>query len=109
MQWKLKKGKWFVEKHDEINYEVVGISKLEYRRPRLQEYVDGLAEEDVINSTAKAFSLCESTEMNNEALESLTNLKGIGQATASAVMGAYQPQYYPYMSDEALNAVAGMY
>ena len=76
----------------------------------MQEYVDDLAEEDVINSTKKAFSLCdESTALNESALQALIELKGVGPDTASAVLATYQPEYYPYMSDEALSAVAGMY
>lgn len=57
----------------------------------------------------KAFSLCDSAALNDEALQALVELKGVGVDTASAILGTYQPQYYPFMSDEALGVAVGMY
>lgn len=38
------------------------------------------------------------------AIKILSELKGIGPATASAVLAAYRPDLAPFMSDEALAA-----
>lgn len=78
-----------------------------YRRPRLQKFIDNLEEADIISATTEAFSACESTAVNKFALQSAMKLKGVGPATASAILSVYQPQFYPFMSDEALNATAG--
>lgn len=77
------------------------------RCPLLEEHVESLREEDVINLTSTAFSYCESAALNNMALQVLIELRGVGVDTASAILSAYQPQYYPYMSDEALGVAIG--
>ncbi|XP_012068159.1 uncharacterized protein LOC105630802 isoform X2 [Jatropha curcas] len=79
MQWKLSRGKW---------------------RPRLLEFVSSLDEELVKSASQKAF---ESLPDVSKAVSQLTVLKGVGPATASAVLAAYAPDVAPFMSDEELS------
>lgn len=76
MQWKLTRGKW---------------------RPRLLDFVSSLDDSSVKSASEKAFkSLPDLTK----AVSELTVLKGVGPATASAVLAAYAPDVAPFMSDE---------
>ena len=88
MQWKLSKGKF---------------------RPRLQAFVDDLAADDVKRVSTEAFKQLgkagsvPSPTAAAAALVTITQFKGVGPATGSAVLSLYCP-HVPFMGDEALEA-----
>ncbi|KAG4211005.1 hypothetical protein ERO13_A02G079900v2 [Gossypium hirsutum] len=81
MQWKLTRGKW---------------------RPRLLDFVSSLDDSSVQSVSQKAFL---SLPDISKAISELTVLKGVGAATASAVLAAYAPETAPFMSDEELSSM----
>uniref|UniRef100_T1KPS9 Uncharacterized protein n=2 Tax=Tetranychus urticae TaxID=32264 RepID=T1KPS9_TETUR len=56
--------------------------------------------------STKAFKKCP-TNLHG-AISALVNLKGIGVATASAILCAYAPEICPFMADECLMSVPGI-
>ncbi|XP_016380218.1 uncharacterized protein LOC107717841 isoform X2 [Sinocyclocheilus rhinocerous] len=82
MEWKLTKGKF---------------------RPRLQQLIGSNSEEAVPNSTSKASGLMPDVQV---AITELCKLKGVGPATASAVLVAGAPGEVAFMADEAVESIA---
>jgi len=81
MRWKLMRGKF---------------------RPRLTELVQQNSEKEVKNTSEKAFKNYRNMK---EAIKELSKLKAVGPATASAIMAASNPEYYPFMADEAMESI----
>ncbi|GAA5878208.1 hypothetical protein JCM8547_003156 [Rhodosporidiobolus lusitaniae] len=76
MEWKLARGKW---------------------RPRLHSLA--LSNPDsLVRSTTSSASLAAPSS----ALTELSKLKGLGPATASAILALWYPETEPFMSDEAM-------
>ncbi|XP_075035224.1 uncharacterized protein LOC142097362 isoform X2 [Mixophyes fleayi] len=84
MEWKLQRGKF---------------------RPRLHQMVSSNSASLVENCTRKAFQLLPDV---SAAITELCQLKGIGPATASAVLSAGAPELTAFMADEAVESVPGL-
>nr|XP_057917182.1 uncharacterized protein zgc:112496 [Doryrhamphus excisus]XP_057917183.1 uncharacterized protein zgc:112496 [Doryrhamphus excisus] len=84
MEWKLTRGKF---------------------RPRLQQLVASNSEDTVEKCSSKAFGLLPDV---SAAIAELSTLKGIGPATASALLAAGAPEQAAFMSDEAMESIPGL-
>eukprot|EP00112_Aurelia_sp_Birch-Aquarium-sp1_P005926 Seg1666.18 transcript_id=Seg1666.18/GoldUCD/mRNA.D3Y31 product="hypothetical protein" protein_id=Seg1666.18/GoldUCD/D3Y31 len=83
MKWKLMRGKF---------------------RPRLTQLVEQNSVDDVKTISENAFK-----KPRNVAgpIKELSKLKAIGPATASAILCAANPEIYPFMADEVMEAIPG--
>ncbi|KAM3826929.1 uncharacterized protein M6D78_015062 [Vipera latastei] len=84
VQWKLTRGKF---------------------RPRLQQLVAANPREKVEEHTQKAFHQLPDVEA---AVKELNNLKGVGPATASAILAAGAPEMAAFMADEVMEILPGL-
>jgi hypothetical protein len=66
-------------------------------RSRLLNFVANLSDDNVRTASRKAFAALPNLK---EAIAHLSTLKGVGPATASAVLAAHTPSIVPFMSDE---------
>ncbi|ELU06856.1 hypothetical protein CAPTEDRAFT_164778 [Capitella teleta] len=85
MKWKLSRGKF---------------------RPRLIEFAASNSEEKVKASTEEAFQSASKGKLT-AAIKTLTELKGIGPATASAILTAGCGQEVAFMADESVWGILG--
>ncbi|KAK1319214.1 hypothetical protein QJS10_CPB04g01514 [Acorus calamus] len=83
---------------------LVKITVLIRCRPRLLGFVSSLDETHVDSASKKAFASLPDLA---KAVTELTVLKGVGPATASAVLAAYAPKVASFMSNEAMMAALG--
>ncbi|XP_047143966.1 uncharacterized protein LOC124817662 isoform X1 [Hydra vulgaris] len=80
MEWKLTKGIF---------------------RPSLQNLIKENDSNSVIKFSENAFKLVDTCE----AIKELCNLRGVGPATASAILTAFSPERFGFMSDESVKEV----
>jgi hypothetical protein len=82
MQWKLGKGK---------------------DRPMLMGLVNQNTNASVIAASTKSFALAGDGKWK-ESIQAMTELKGVGPATASAILSPLYPSLFVFMADEVLEA-----
>lgn len=75
-------------------------------RSRILDLVRINTELAVASTTKKAFKKASKDICG--AINALTSLKGIGPATASAILAAGYPEYCPYMADESMLSTPGV-
>ncbi|KAI8800195.1 hypothetical protein BJ742DRAFT_842504 [Cladochytrium replicatum] len=92
-------------------------------RPTLLKLVSSNLDAQVRTASAAAFRVLRSAFKSDSrtknveedlravkcALKEITELKGVGPATASAILSAYTPEYIPFMSDEAMLSIPALF
>jgi hypothetical protein len=82
-------------------------------RPRLLDFAKAANDKDIQEAYTKARTVVDSangdtdTEAVKQAMAALTALKGVGPATASALLQAMNPNFMSFMSDEAMLVALG--
>ncbi|KAI1321635.1 hypothetical protein EDD11_003115 [Mortierella claussenii] len=75
-------------------------------RPSLAKLAASNADADVKRVSQKAFNLVDSDL--RAAITQMAELKGVGPATASAILCAGAPEEVPFMADETMDSVPGL-
>lgn len=92
-----------------IHEELVQLMKWKQSRgrfyPQLSYLIKVNTPRAVMQETKKAFKKLPNIE---SAMTALSNLKGVGTATASALLAAASPEIAPFMADECLQAIPEM-
>ncbi|KAM3964536.1 LOW QUALITY PROTEIN: protein amun [Aphomia sociella] len=92
-----------------IHEELVQLMKWKQARgrfyPQLSYLIKVNTPRAVMQETKKAFRKLPNIE---SAMTALSNLKGVGTATASALLAAASPDTAPFMADECLQAIPAM-
>jgi hypothetical protein len=95
-----------------IHEELVQITKWKLMRgkfrPRLLDLVRINTETAVLQTSKKAFRKVYHAKNLSQAIGALVTLKGIGPATASAVLAAAYPEHAPFMADECMLSTPGV-
>jgi len=74
-------------------------------RPMLWKTLRGNSDDEVLGAASKAFQLADQDKYR-DAVVALTGLKGVGPATASAILYFYSDAF-PFMDDEVLECLHG--
>ncbi|XP_014367746.2 uncharacterized protein LOC106718229 isoform X1 [Papilio machaon] len=92
-----------------IHEELVQLMKWKQARgrfyPQLSYLIKVNTPRAVMQETKKAFKKLPNIE---SAMTALSNLKGVGTATASALLAAASPEIAPFMADECIQAIPEM-
>ncbi|KAG6445841.1 uncharacterized protein LOC115440723 isoform X2 [Manduca sexta] len=92
-----------------VHEELVQLMKWKQARgrfyPQLSYLIKVNTPRAVMQETKKAFRKLPNIE---SAMTALSNLKGVGTATASALLAAASPEIAPFMADECLQAIPEM-
>ncbi|GIX67485.1 hypothetical protein CEXT_168791 [Caerostris extrusa] len=91
--------------HEEL-IQIVRWKLMSKFRPRLTDLVRINTETAVLQISKKAFR--KKPKELAQAITALTNLKGVGPATASAILAAAFPDDVPYMADESMLSTPGI-
>jgi hypothetical protein len=71
----------------------------------LQKLIDANSPTQVVSCSSEAFNEIRSNNDWKAAINILCRLKGVGVATASAVLAVYAPNLCPFMADEVIESV----
>ncbi|KAG0312180.1 hypothetical protein BGZ97_011385 [Linnemannia gamsii] len=94
--------------HDEIVQLVAWKLKRGKYRPALAKMVAEHADTLVRRTSQQAFEIINSKSDLKAAISKMSELKGVGPATASAILCAGAPDKVPFMADESVDSVPGL-
>ncbi|KAG0068538.1 hypothetical protein BGZ89_004524 [Linnemannia elongata] len=94
--------------HDEIVKLVAWKLKRGKYRPALAKMVAEHADAVVRRTSQEAFDIISSKNDLKAAISKMSELKGVGPATASAILCAGAPDKVPFMADESVDSVPGL-
>ncbi|KAF9308578.1 hypothetical protein BGZ91_007756 [Linnemannia elongata] len=93
--------------HDEIVKLVAWKLKRGKYRPALAKMVAEHADAVVRRTSREAFDIISKNDLK-AAISKMSELKGVGPATASAILCAGAPDKVPFMADESVDSVPGL-